>query len=132
MVAGIVVRSSRVLLVHNTKHGRMRAEPPGGKLHPGEGWEEALVREFREELGVEVRPASVFGTFDTQSPEGEFSVRMYLCEITRGEPRVCEPDKVPGFGWYTAEDLDALWNDGVLVPNMVEAMDELKGLLAGE
>jgi len=130
MVAAVIVAGGRVLLVHNAKAG-LRVEPPGGKVHRGEGFVEAVVREVAEELGVEVRVAGLLGEYGTRTPEGDFVVRMYLCEIIRGEPRVCEPEKVPGFGWYDAGEVEALARDGVLVPNMVEALEDIKGLLSG-
>ena len=128
MTCGLVVRGGRLLMVHNAKHG-LRVEPPGGKKHPGEGWEESVVRELAEELGVVVRVTGLFGEYETHSPEGEFLVRMYLCEITGGEPRVCEPDKIPGFGWYSVEEMERLRAEGVLVPNMVAAMEDIRVLL---
>ena len=32
----------------------------GGKTEPGESWEEALIRECREELSVTVKPLDIF------------------------------------------------------------------------
>lgn len=129
MTAGIIIRDKLVLLVHNTKHG-LRIEPPGGKLEAGEGWEESLLREIREELGVQARVTGLLGEFRTHSPEGDFLVRMYFCEIISGEPQVMEPGKVSSFGWYSADDLRRLAEDGTLVPNMREAMGRLGPLLA--
>ncbi|HEY4708468.1 MAG TPA: NUDIX hydrolase [Thermodesulfobacteriota bacterium] len=131
MSAGIILRAGRVLLVHNTKHG-LRIEPPGGKKLAGEGWEESVARELREELGIDVRVGGLFGEYRTHSPEGEFMVRMYYCEIESGEPRVMEPDKVPSFGWYSLDDLKRLCDDGTLVPNMCLAIPEFKRILSSE
>lgn len=128
MTAAIIVRNGRVLLVKNAKEG-VRIEPPGGKKGPDESWEESVVREVMEELGVVVRVKELFGVYRTHSPEGDFRVRMYLCEIVEGEPRVCEPDKVPSFGWYDYDGLVRLREDGVLVPNMVDAMEDIKTFL---
>ncbi|MFQ5736787.1 MAG: NUDIX domain-containing protein [Thermodesulfobacteriota bacterium] len=131
MAAALIIRGGRVLLVHNTKHGGLRIEPPGGKKHADEGWEEGVEREVREELGVRVRPVRLFGTYSTHSPEGEFTVRLYLCEIISGEPRVMEPEKIPGFGWYSIDEIEGLKEEGSLVPNMTEALDDLKKHLGG-
>ncbi len=128
MTAALIVRGGKLLLVHNVKHG-LRVEPPGGKVHPGEGLEESVVREVAEELGVEVRVGALFGVYSIDTPEGRFSVRMYLCEILRGEPRVTEPDKIPEFRWYTYDELLGLRDSGSLVPNMCSAMEDLRGLL---
>src|SRR3972149_1431581 len=107
-------------------------EPPGGKKLAGEGWEESVARELREELGIDVRVGGLFGEYRTHSPEGEFMVRMYYCEIESGEPRVMEPDKGPSFGWYSLDDLKRLCDDGTLVPNMCLAIPEFKRILSSE
>ncbi|MBI5902690.1 MAG: NUDIX hydrolase [Deltaproteobacteria bacterium] len=130
LVAGLVIREGRVLLVHNLKHGHKRVEPPGGKIHAGEADSEALAREMEEELGIRAEPIRLLGVYPTHSPEGEFTVRMYVCGIVEGEPRVAEPEKIPSFGWYGMDELRRLKAEGCLVPNMAEAMEDLEGLLA--
>jgi 8-oxo-dGTP diphosphatase len=129
MVAGLIIRDRKLLLVHNTKHGGFRVEPPGGKKRGGEGWEEAVVREVREEIGVTVRPTKLFGIYDTDSPEGGFSVHMFFCDMTGGEPSIVERDKISGFGWYSFGDMVRLKEEGSLVPNMCRALPELKRFL---
>lgn len=128
MTAGLIIRDKKTLLVHNMKHG-LRVEPPGGKKEPCEGWEESVIREVREELGVKVGVKGLIGEYATHSPEGEFLVRLYLCEITSGEPAVMEPDKIPSFGWYTIEDMKKAAIDGTLVPNMKLALPDIEKLL---
>lgn len=128
MTAGIIIKDKKVLLVHNMKHG-LRVEPPGGKKEPGEGWEESVIREIKEELGVTVAVKNVIGEYATHSPEGEFLVRLYLCEIASGEPRIMEPEKIPSFGWYSLEDIRRAANEGTLVPNMGLALADIKNLL---
>ncbi len=131
MAAALIVRGGKILLVHNRKHGGLRIEPPGGKAHEGEAFEESVVREVAEELGVAVRPTRLFGTYETHSPEGGFVVRLYLCDITSGEPRVMEPDKIPEFGWYAVEEVERFKREGTLVPNMVEALGDIRKYLGG-
>ncbi len=127
LAAALIIKDKRLLLVHNKKYGTLRIEPPGGKKHHDETWPEAVKREVEEELGVKVRPGRLFGVYDTSSPEGEFSVRMYFCDIISGEPRVVEHDKVPGFGWYSFDEVRGLVG---LVPNMVKALRELERYLS--
>jgi len=126
LVAAIIIKDKRFLLVHNKKHETTRIEPPGGKKHSDETWEDAVRREVEEELGIIVRPGRLLGVYDTVSPEGDFTVRMYFCDIVSGKPRVVEPDKVPGFGWYSLDEIRGLVG---LVPNMVEALGELEKYL---
>jgi len=128
MTAGLIIKDRKVLLVHNVKHG-LRVEPPGGKKEPGEGWEESVVREIGEELGVETAVKGLLGEYSTHSPEGDFLVRLYLCGIVSGDPRVMEPEKIPSFGWYSLEEMRKAALDGTLVPNMVDALDDIEKVL---
>lgn len=129
MVAGLIIKDKKLLLVHNIKHNTLRIEPPGGKKKENENWEESVAREIKEELDIVVEPTDFFGIYDTLSPEGDFSVHMYFCKTIKGEPRVVEPDKINEFKWYSFDELEKLKKSSHLVPNMREALPNLKPFL---
>ncbi|MBP5465791.1 MAG: (deoxy)nucleoside triphosphate pyrophosphohydrolase [Treponema sp.] len=56
-IACIAVNGGKVLIARRNPTGQMgdRWEFPGGKLEAGERDEDAVIREFREEFGVDVR-----------------------------------------------------------------------------
>ena len=71
-VAGVVVRDEEVLLVRRGKApGVGLWSIPGGAVHLGEGLQEALRREIREETGLVVRPVTVIEVVERIVREGD-------------------------------------------------------------
>jgi 8-oxo-dGTP diphosphatase len=58
VVGGAVLHDGRLLAARRSAPPELagRWELPGGKVEPGESEEQALVRELREELGIDVLP----------------------------------------------------------------------------
>ncbi len=55
-VCGLCYRQESLLLVRHHLEGRTLWAPPGGGVEPGESLRTALVREFREETGLQIVP----------------------------------------------------------------------------
>jgi 8-oxo-dGTP diphosphatase len=76
-------------------------EFPGGKVEAGESDQQALARELREELGIEVVVGDRLGG---DLMIGSTAVlRVYLCRISTGEPVLVDHDE---HRWLTAAELD--------------------------
>jgi len=80
-------------------------ELPGGKVHDGESDLDALVRECREELGVDVRPGQRLGDdVPIGAPIGEQSVlRVWWAELANGEPAALEHSEIR---WLSRDEID--------------------------
>jgi 8-oxo-dGTP diphosphatase len=78
-------------------------ELPGGKVHDGENDVDALVRECREELGVDVRPTQRLGDDVPIGPQA--LLRVWWAELLGGEPTALEHRALR---WIDREDIDAL------------------------
>ena len=80
-------------------------EFPGGKIEPGEGPEEALVREIREELGAKIAVDSYLTTVDWDYPSFHLHMRCYLCRVTEGELTLKEHEAAR---WLSKDELEAV------------------------
>jgi len=111
-VGGVVIHEGRVLLIRRGKEPlRGRWVIPGGTVELGETLEEALVREMREETGLEVKPRDVLLVFDRiERTEGavryHYVIVDYLCEYVSGRVRagsdaeaaaLATPAELPGY-----------------------------------
>ena len=82
VVAGVVPSGDgRFLIAQRRKeaaHGQTW-EFPGGKIEPGESWKDAIVREWREELDLTVKPLHLLGTRTHVDKGRQYNVHAVLC-----------------------------------------------------
>jgi 8-oxo-dGTP diphosphatase len=99
-------------------------EFPGGKIDPGETAASALIRELREELGIEVAPGQSLP--EVVWPYETFTIRLipFLCRIVAGKPRPIEHHEIR---WCPRGE----WADLEWAPADVPILAGLERLLAG-
>lgn len=69
-VSGMLLSNEGVLLVRQSKGDRTYWLLPGGGVERGEDLEQAICREFREEVGLEVQVDEPLGLVESISPDG--------------------------------------------------------------
>lgn len=84
----------------------LKWEFPGGKIEPGEAECEALVREIREELGIEIEVGESLRSTTHAYPEFSLTLHPRLCRITSGTPVTHEHAKIEWLGPAELEALD--------------------------
>ncbi len=120
-VAGVAVRDGRVLLVRDS-HGFWAGV--GGWIDPGETPEEAIIREVREELGVEARVVRVHRPFiawsvPNSSDGSSFLLFNYGIELASAEFRL-QPEEITDARWFGPAE----WADLPMLPYVRSLFDE--------
>lgn len=113
VVAAVTEREGRVMLCQRRPgtHNALKWEFPGGKIEPGESPEEALARELREELGIEVDVERIRDAVFYRYPDRDVLVLFYGCRIRAGEPRALDcnaiewalPERLSGYDFAGAD-----------------------------
>jgi ADP-ribose pyrophosphatase YjhB (NUDIX family) len=80
-----------------------RWDAPGNFLNAGDRIDEALVRECRREIDVEVRVEEIVGAFEDEFLGSPIVTIVYRCEIVSGEPRAA--DIIDEVAWFPVDGL---------------------------
>lgn len=128
VVGGAVFHQGRLLAARRSAPPELagRWELPGGKLEPGESAEQALVRELREELGVEAEPLERLAGEWPLKPG--YVLQVWTARLVAGEPHPLQdhdelcwltPDRVDDVDWLE-QDRPAV----ALAARRLAAMDQ--------
>lgn len=85
-----------------TKSNALLWEFVGGKTEPGETLEQALIRECREELDIEVAVGELFMQVYHTYPDIDIRLCLFHCRIAQGEPRLLEHEDL---AWITPAEI---------------------------
>ena len=103
--AGLVFRHGQLIITQRPAGAHLGGlwEFPGGKREPGETFEECLVRELQEELGIEVIPGKTVESLTHDYPEKSVHLVFIACRWQHGEPQAlgCADWK-----WIGLDELD--------------------------
>lgn len=93
----------------------------GGKVEPGESREEALRRECREELGIEISVRDIYFEVEHNYPDISIHLTLYNASISEGTPQLLEhndlrwiyPNEIPQYTFCPADKqiLEKIRND---------------------
>ena len=107
--AALVDADGRVLVQQRPEGKNMAGlwEFPGGKLEPGETPEAALIRELREELGIETQAACLAPACFASAPLGDrhLILLLYVCRKWQG---IAQPLEATALRWVRVHELHAL------------------------
>lgn len=102
--AGLVFRNGQLLITQRYADSHLGGlwEFPGGKREPQETFEECLVRELREELGIEVDVGDLVQSLTHAYPEKTVLLNFFHCRWKANEPQTLG---CAAFKWIGAADL---------------------------
>ncbi len=89
------------------RNDRGKWECPGGALEYGDSFEDTIVREIKEEFGVDIKVIDQLATFNHIIPDDKqhWVALAFVCKIIKGEPKILEPEKCEEIGWYTLPEM---------------------------
>ncbi len=104
VTAAVIRRRGQVLLAKRPSKGLLGGmwEFPGGKIEQDETLQACLMREIREELGVEILVGEPLGVYQHAYTHFRITLHAFLCKLTVGEPK---PIEAADLAWVRPVDL---------------------------
>ena len=115
VVAGIIEHNGKILCMQRNigryDYVSLKWEFPGGKIEKGETEEQALERELREEMDLEVQVGKHFCDVNYKYPDFELSMYCYKCKTNdlnfklnvHKDFKWLKKDELNGLDWAPAD-----------------------------
>jgi 8-oxo-dGTP diphosphatase len=94
-------------------------EFPGGKVDRGEELTEALMREWKEETGLDIIPTECLDVFDWEREQDR--ILYFVFRVRAKSSRVKKSPEHDDFGWFTAAQMKKL----DVSPSLKRVVDKL-------
>jgi 8-oxo-dGTP diphosphatase len=114
VTAAIFTKGDMVLAMRRASHKPLAGkwEFPGGKLEEGESADDALIREIKEELDIDIHNLELFDHSTTILPDWEVELSCYLVQSDVEPSESTDHDQLI---WLKREELESLdWSDADL------------------
>lgn len=127
VAAGLIFDQNRLLVCQRDARGSFASkwEFPGGKLEPGEGYEGALRRELKEELGIEAGQLSEIFRHQHLYPKiAKVNLRFFRVEYYSGELKNLVFQEIKWVPIKELPQIDFLDGDLPIVQKLVSSCGE--------
>ena len=113
VVAALIWRDGKFLICQRPKHKTrgLLWEFVGGKVEAGESKQQALIRECREELNIQVSVGERFAEVTHEYSDITVHLTLFNCTVASGQPQLLEhnailwitPDEIPNYQFCPAD-----------------------------
>lgn len=100
----IIIENNSLVTMYRERENNVYYTFPGGGMEDGETFDSCIVREYREEFGIDVKPIKHVYTYENEKTIQYF----YLCDWLDGE-----------LGTGVGEEFQEDRNRGIYVPTMM-------------
>ncbi len=107
-VSGILLKEGKLLMYKRNKSlGRGLWELPGGKLEFGENLKDCIVREFKEETGLDVKVEKLVSIAPSKTYGKHYIIFSFLVSLVNSEQKaeLLEPDTHQKLEWFNIDNI---------------------------